>query len=154
MLFIGLGEEPAWRGFALPRLMTGRSTLAASLLLGALHALWHLPLFGLEFDWHNGFPWFLGVLAAAIVTAWMANHTRGSLLLPILLHTSVNVTARYLFNPLFGGADLVQLYWLWGGLWCAVALVIVALTGSELGRSAAAKHQSGSARRAEEPLKA
>lgn len=137
LLFIGLGEEPAWRGFALPRLMAGRSVLAASLMLGVLHALWHLPLFGLEFDWQNGPPWFLSVLAASIVTAWMANHTRGSLLLPILLHTSVNVASRYLFNPLFSGADLVQLYWLWGGLWCAVALVIVGLAGSELGRSAA-----------------
>ena len=144
MLFIGLGEEPAWRGFALPRLMATHTALTASLLLGALHALWHLPLFGLEFDWQNGFPWFLGVLAAAIVTAWMANRTRGSLLLPILLHTSVNVVARYLFNPLFSGADLIQLFWIWGGLWCLVALAIVGITGSELGRPAAnvPEHQS------------
>jgi membrane protease YdiL (CAAX protease family) len=47
-LLIGLGEEPAWRGFALPRLSAGRSALAGSLLLFALHAVWHLPLFGLE----------------------------------------------------------------------------------------------------------
>jgi membrane protease YdiL (CAAX protease family) len=137
MLFIGLGEEPAWRGFALPRLMAKHMALTASLLLGALHALWHLPLFGLEFDWQNGVPWFLGVLAAAIVTAWMTNRTQGSLLLPILLHTSVNVAARYLFNPLFGGAGLIQLFWIWGGLWCIVALAIVAVTGLELGRPAA-----------------
>ncbi len=142
LLFIGLGEEPAWRGFALPRLMVGRTALAASLLLGVLHALWHLPLFGFEFDWHNGFPWFLGVLSAAVVTAWMTIHTRGSLLLPILLHTSVNVVARYLFNPLFSGADLIQLFWLWGGLWCIVALVVVVSTGSELRRAAGMEHQS------------
>jgi membrane protease YdiL (CAAX protease family) len=140
-LFIGLGEEPAWRGYALPRLMVGRTTLAASLLLGALHALWHLPLFGLEFDWQNGPPWFLGVLAAAIVTAWMFNHTRGSLLMPILLHTSVNVAAKYFFSPLFGGADLVRLFWIWGGLWCVVALAIVAVNGVELGRTGGPESQ-------------
>jgi membrane protease YdiL (CAAX protease family) len=153
MLFIGLGEEPAWRGFALPRLMAKHTALTASLLLGVLHVLWHLPLFGLEFDWQNGLPWALAVVASAIVTTWMANHTRSSLLLPSLLHTSVNVVAQYLFNPLFSGIDLIQLYWLWGGLWCIVALAIVALTGIELGRAAASPaHQT--ARGAEALLKA
>lgn len=154
MLFICLGEEPAWRGFALPRLMAKYTALTASLLLGVLHVLWHLPLFGLEYDWQNGFPWALGVIASAIVTTWMANHTRGSLLLPILLHTSVNVTAQYLFNPLFSAADLIQLYWLWGGLWCILALAIVALTGKELGRVAVAAGDHQVAHRAEALLKA
>src|SRR5207248_8467929 len=40
-----LGEEPAWRGFALPRLLSNRSPLIASLLLGILVAGWHVPLF-------------------------------------------------------------------------------------------------------------
>ena len=40
-----LGEEPGWRGFALPRLLAERSPLAATLILGALVAGWHAPLF-------------------------------------------------------------------------------------------------------------
>jgi uncharacterized protein len=40
----GLGEELAWRGFALPRLLTRHNALVASLILGILWALWHLPL--------------------------------------------------------------------------------------------------------------
>lgn len=152
MLFIGLGEEPAWRGFALPRLMAKHTALTASLLLGVLHVLWHLPLFGLEYDWQNGFPWALTVIASAIVTTWIFNHTRGSLLLPILLHTSVNVAGRYLFNPLFSAADLIQLYWLWGVLWCIVALAIVALTGKELGRVAATAREHQAPPRTEQLL--
>jgi membrane protease YdiL (CAAX protease family) len=154
MLFIGLGEEPAWRGFALPRLMAKHTALTASLLVGLLHMLWHLPLFGLEFDWQNGPPWALAVVASAIVTTWMVNHTRNSLLLPIFMHTSVNVVAQYLFNPLFGGADLIQLYWLWGGLWCIVALAIVALAGKELGRATVVMPALQAAQRAEALLKA
>jgi len=38
----GLGEETGWRGFALPHLQKNRSALAATLILAALWALWHL----------------------------------------------------------------------------------------------------------------
>ena len=47
LLIPGIGgtwEEPGWRGFALPSLQAGRSALVASLILGAVWALWHLPL--------------------------------------------------------------------------------------------------------------
>jgi uncharacterized protein len=46
VLFItdGVGEELAWRGFALPRLLASYNALVASLILGVLWALWHLPL--------------------------------------------------------------------------------------------------------------
>jgi uncharacterized protein len=40
----GLGEELAWRGFALPRLLSRHNALVASLILGVIWALWHLPL--------------------------------------------------------------------------------------------------------------
>lgn len=62
LLLIGLGEEPAWRGVALQRLQVGRSALAV--ILGLLHVLWHLPLFGLEYDRFNGLPWLIAVLAS------------------------------------------------------------------------------------------
>ncbi len=34
-------EEIGWRGFALPCLLASRSAFAASLILGAVHAVWH-----------------------------------------------------------------------------------------------------------------
>ena len=39
-----LGEEPGWRGYALPRLQADRTPLAAALVLGVVVAGWHLPL--------------------------------------------------------------------------------------------------------------
>jgi membrane protease YdiL (CAAX protease family) len=125
LLFIGLGEEPAWRGFALPRIMKGRNALAANAILAVFHIIWHLPLFGSEFDSTNILPWMLGVLGFTIISTWMYNRTEGNLLLPMLFHTSVNVTASYLFSKLFTGTDQIQLWWIWAACWWVVALNIL-----------------------------
>jgi membrane protease YdiL (CAAX protease family) len=134
LLYIGLGEEPAWRGFALPRLMVGRTALAATLILGVFHASWHLPLAGVEYDWQNVVPWFMLVMSGAVVFTWVYQNTRGTLLLPILQHTSVNVSAKYLFFPSFGEADILLAWWLLAGLWFVVAVTLVLVMGPNLVR--------------------
>ncbi len=63
-LFVGgpLAEEPGWRGFALPRLLTRHSALFSSLLIGAIWAFWHVPLFWVPGSGSGsglvGFAWF------------------------------------------------------------------------------------------------
>lgn len=136
LLLIGLGEEPAWRGFALPRLMAGRSALTASLILGLLHALWHLPLFGVEYDLGNIVPWMMGVLGFAVLVTWIYLHTGGSLLLPILFHSAVNVSA--VAFGWFSGDDLLRLWWLFGATWALAACLVVMRFGPTLMRRATA----------------
>jgi len=126
---IGLGEEPAWRGFALPRLMEGRTALTAALLLGLLHALWHLPLFGVEYDLANGVPWLFAVLSVSVVAAWLVVNT-GSLLLPALMHAMVN-TSAFVWGW-FAGGDQLRLWWIWAVLWVAVAALVATATGPAL----------------------
>jgi len=137
LIAIGLGEEPAWRGFALPRLSAGRSALAGSLLLFVLHAIWHLPLFGLEYDFQNGPAWALMLLGGTLFSTWMYYRTNGNLLLPILWHASVDIGAKFLFNGLFVGGDMLRMWWLVGGLWLLVGCGILAMAGRELGRTPA-----------------
>ncbi len=132
---IGLGEEPAWRGYALPRLLAGRTALAASLILGALHALWHLPLLGVEYDAGNILPWLVSVFCFGIVVTWMWLHTQGSLLLPALMHASNNTAA--FFWRMFDSGEQIQLWWLWTGLWLLTAAAVVTLTGPALTRDRA-----------------
>jgi membrane protease YdiL (CAAX protease family) len=96
--FLGGGqEELGWRGFAQPALQDGVSALSASLLVGAVWFLWHVPLFFVPGSSQAGvpmFPYAVGVVATAVVLAWLYN-TTGSLLVPWLYHASVNPAGAY-----------------------------------------------------------
>ena len=135
VFFISLGEEPGFRGFALPRLLIGRSALAASLILGVLHAIWHLPLFLFNGDSPISVPI---IISGAVFFTWLFNHTNGSVLIAMLLHASVDISLLF-FNPLFIGADAVrQTVWL-VVVFVAAATLLVIVTGRELGRKPEAR---------------
>ena len=88
-----LGEEFGWRGFALPRLVDSTSPLGASLRLGLVHTLWHLPLFlvpGMP-QAQVSFPAFaVGVMAIAAIDTVLYLRTASSLSLAILVHLLAN----------------------------------------------------------------
>ena len=129
-----LGEEPGWRGYALPRLQAGRSALLASLILGALIALWHLPLLLTSEEPLPPGAFFPEIIAGMVVISWVYNNTQGSVLLAVLLHTSHNAIEGF-FADMFSGADLVTLYWMLAGVWVVTAVVVVVVAGpSDLSR--------------------
>jgi CAAX protease family protein len=93
-----LFEEIGWRGFALPRMEPLHGPLLASLILGVLWALWHLPEF-LVPTWaaSSGGSGILGItmftitaVTFTIVITWVFNNTRASVLLAILVHASID----------------------------------------------------------------
>jgi membrane protease YdiL (CAAX protease family) len=90
-----VGEELGWRGFALPRLADRFGLGPASILLGAVWAVWHLPLFFAPVGdtFRQSFPlYLLQVVALSVTLAWLYSRTRGSLLPIMLLHSAVNNT--------------------------------------------------------------
>ena len=105
VLFLGgpVGEELGWRGFALPRLQQHRNALDASILLGLVWGLWHLPLYFVlgtgqsellragtspAFAIGGFLGWTIGL---SVLFTWLFNQTGGSLLVVILFHASVNL---------------------------------------------------------------
>ena len=131
-LFVGLGEEPGWRGFALPELQKRRSALESAMLVGVAWALWHLPLMGTEFRWNSVPAFLVSVFAGSVVTAWLFNSAKESVLLCMLLHASVNaVSSGYVFQ-LFSGADQSRLWRIYALVWVAGAASIAWRTGPAL----------------------
>jgi membrane protease YdiL (CAAX protease family) len=59
LIFVTLGEEVGWRGYALPALQERYSALLASLILGVVCALWHLPVFFNPDTSYGNLPFFL-----------------------------------------------------------------------------------------------
>jgi uncharacterized protein len=98
-----MGEELGWRGFALPRLQLRMNALSASILLGLIWALWHLPLWfaGLGFE---AIPYraymLIGVSFSVMVTA-ACNSSGGSLLIATLFHLFLNVSVNMIENEAF-----------------------------------------------------
>jgi CAAX protease family protein len=90
-----VGEELGWRGFALPRLSYHFGLPLASLILGIIWAVWHLPFFffvGAN-KFGQSFPVYLvSVVALSVTMAWVYWRTRGSLLVVMLMHSAVNNT--------------------------------------------------------------
>ena len=126
-LFIGLGEETGWRGFALPELQKRLSPLAAGIIVGMIWATWHIPLIGIEFRGQIIPAFLLGIMSASVLGTWLFNRSEGSLLPLALFHAAVNTTgAGYVFR-MFTGSDLTRLWWSFVVLWTAAAVLSVLL---------------------------
>ena len=93
----GFGEELGWRGFALHRMQAKQGALSASIVIGILWALWHLPAFFYKPNFialgPGGFLGFtLGVISGSILLTWLYNRSGGSVLVVALWHAMFDFT--------------------------------------------------------------
>jgi len=100
IVFPSLGEEPGWRGFALPRLQKQYGPLVGTLILGALHGLWHLPVYFIPGSILEG-PFNLTAFAAntglliamTLIWTWLFNNTGQSVFFAMFVHGVSNATS-------------------------------------------------------------
>ena len=91
-----LCEELGWRGYALPLLLERFSPFIASLILGVIWGVWHLPAFfvgGMEQAGMSLPLFLLNALLLSIFVTWVFKHTGGSVLITVLIHYTVNICA-------------------------------------------------------------
>ena len=98
VFFVGGGqEELGWRGFAQPTLQGRFSAGTASLVVGIVWVLWHVPLFFAPGSPQGNLPfapYVVAILASSVVLAWLYNAS-GSVLVPMLYHGGINPIAAY-----------------------------------------------------------
>lgn len=147
-LLNGGPEEPGWRGFALPRLQQRFTPVKATLLLGVVWALWHLPLLLAEDGNDHGVSsealvalllWtMIGIAAGyAVLYTFVYNRT-GSVLLCMLLHAAINTSnGVFLLVP-----EAEQEGWTYAtislcltGTLLLITLTLIAATRGRLGKT-------------------
>src|SRR5215213_233650 len=130
----GLGEELAWRGFALPRLLTCYNALVASVVLGVIWALWHRPLVWTEGNAMYQQPvWLLlvDITAKSVLFTWVFLHTRGSVLIAMLFHGATNL---FLVSPDVASTGGVELPLLAAVAKWVLVVVVIVVAGPGLAR--------------------
>ena len=137
IIFPGLGEEPGWRGFALPRLQSQYGPLSGSLILGVLHGLWHLPAYfipGTILDGPFNFTAFTAntclIIALTFIWTWLFNHAGQSILFAMFVH-GVSNAASGLIPRLI--VDTTGDPWFGFKVGAVCALIIIVLTRGRLG---------------------
>ncbi len=94
-------EELGWRGYALPRLLDRLSSLQASLLLGTVWAIWHLPLYAIKSEKLERAPliiFLISVVALAVHYTWLWKKTSQNLFIALIFHSSINIAAFLLLS--------------------------------------------------------
>ncbi|MDQ6713603.1 MAG: CPBP family intramembrane metalloprotease [Candidatus Dormibacteraeota bacterium] len=132
VLLIGgpTGEEFGWRGFLLQRIQPVLGVLWASIVIGLITTLWHLPLFWIPGTAQSYLPLALftvRTVALSVISTLLYNGTRRSLLFVLLFHASLNtwpnsllvLDAEWTVGPYFSSTAI------YAGL--AVQLVILGL---------------------------
>jgi membrane protease YdiL (CAAX protease family) len=128
-LFIGLGEEPGWRGFALPRLQQRHTPFVASLIIAPIWALWHLPLMGNEFPLAVIPAFLISLAGGTLIQTWLFNRTNDSVFAQMLFHATVNTVGAGLVFPLFKGPALVTFWYVYSALWLVAGLAVIFSAG-------------------------
>jgi membrane protease YdiL (CAAX protease family) len=98
VLLNGFGEEGGWRGFAQEQLQRRHGPVRAALLTALAWAGWHAPLFVILASF-RGFSaallpgYFLGMLAGALVLAYVYNAAGGSVAAAAGWHVAYNLSS-------------------------------------------------------------
>jgi uncharacterized protein len=112
-------EEFGWRGYMQPHLQKVFGVLTSSIIIGIIWGFWHLPLifaYG-----HNLVIAILSIVCHSILMGWILNSTKGSMLMMLLFHASINVG----LNMLSPGHDSVIMLIITAGVTGVVVFHII-----------------------------
>ena len=135
----GLLEEIGWTGFAFPKMSSQHNALGASILLGLLWGLWHLPVVNyLGTARPHGAYWFqfflafvFAMTAMRVLISWLHINTK-SVLIAQLMHISSTGSLVIFSPPAVSASQEVLWYALYGVAVWLVVLIVVKKFGTRL----------------------
>lgn len=129
----------------MPKLLEHRSPLAAGLIVGvlwgSLHLSLHLP--GLMHAGLPLLPTLLQLIGLSVLITWLYTQTGGNVLLTSLFHA-----AQSFFVVLNEGLPPTPQVWLMAGVYLALAVIVIIVTGSNLARPTPARTEERDRRNA------
>jgi membrane protease YdiL (CAAX protease family) len=114
-LLLGPMEEFGWCGLALPIMQRKYTPFVAGLLHGIIWMAWHLPAFFIEGTPQSAWsflPFAFGGIASSLIITAVFNESRGSILLPALIHFQLN-------NPIWPDAQP------WDNLFVVICAILI-----------------------------
>lgn len=99
-----LGEEVGWRGYLLKKLLTKYSAFHASLIVGVIWSIWHLPLFLTKTYENPIIQYFFIVIIMSFLFTRISQIGSKSLWPVVILHASFN-TSNLMIGILFPDTD-------------------------------------------------
>jgi uncharacterized protein len=127
------GEEPGWRGFALPRMLQRYRPLQAGLLLGFIWSFWHIPLWLISgFTGYDLLAYILffniGIVSLNLLMTWIYRKTSYSLVPMTIIHFTYNASFILISPQGLGLGPTLPLF-AWMSVLCFVTVLIVWAAG-------------------------
>ncbi len=127
MLLIGGGQEEfGWRGYAQKPLQDRMGVIPASLLIGIIWGLWHLPLWVMPGEPHSTYPYIAFLLmttSISVVYAWIFNASGQKLIIVMFFHAMSNTAAPLLPYLHWTAGKPETAYWLYAGVNILAAVI-------------------------------
>ena len=128
MILLGGGQEEfGWRGYALPILENKFGIWLANMILGIIHAIWHLPLWlitGTSQTYMNFGGFILLIVGYSFILSWIRNISGNRPFSGLYAHGLANAFIP-LIPPLIMQKDVPQpRFWIWVTLTLFIGILI------------------------------
>jgi len=128
MLIIGGGQEEfGWRGYAQEPLQKRMGVIPASLLIGLVWGLWHLPLWVMPGDGHSTYSFIaflIMTISISVIYGWLYNASNQKLITVIIFHAMSNTAAPLLPFLIMKEGTPENAYWVYAVINLIAAVIV------------------------------
>lgn len=124
------GEEVGWRGFLTPRLYKLTNMTTASIIIGLIWVIWHIPLlimtsYGGAFSVYKLIIFTIGLVSISFALTWLRIRS-GSLWIGVFMHSSNNFFIQNVFDQIFTEKGGTSFFLTETGIGMSISAIVLA----------------------------